>query len=867
MRNFVIGILLCWVTNAWATHNRSGNITYRYLYGNTYEFTIMTCTKLSAEADRPELEISYGDGQSDTLERISETPNTTLDTKINIYKGVHSYTGAGTFIIQMQDPNRNSGILNISNSVQQVFCIQTILVISPFIGAPNNSAIMEECPCPELACLNKPWVYNVSAYDPDGDSLSYALIPCKGNDCVDMTIPAVYQYPQNVGGGTLTINPITGTLIWNSPGLIGEYNLAIIVYEYRHGIIVGSIIRDMQLTVQACSNEPPHINTFPASSCVQAGQHIQQTITATDPDTSNVLSFDVYGQPYVLTSNPATFTSSPSVSPLNGIFDWTPDCAAIRSNPYNLTFDVSDNAGSFFLKDIFVWNITVNAPSVQNLQVAPSGNTMQLSWSPYPCNGVKQYNVYRTTDSASVGTSSCCFNGQANELGYSLIGHTTNINDTTYSDANVIIGNQYCYIVTVVLDNGTESCISTQACGELNFSIPVLTNITIETTASIGSDTVRWQHPTELDSVQYPGPYQYKLYRISGVATPLSLVFTSNMDAILKNCDTLFHDTSIDSQDSLYSYRVELWSNGINTGSSSTSESIFLSLTPNDNQLGLSWTTGTTWALDSFQVYRETTAGSGIFNPIAWVYTNSYTDVGLTNGITYCYKIKSFGHYSLPEIHTPLINWSQIACGIPFDHTPPCPPLLSIEQDCDLDNNTLTWNDLNHSCADDVTRYYIYFSQYDDSNYTKVGELTSSSDTIYIHSTEKGVSGCYYVTALDSIQYNNESQPSNKVCVDNCPPIYQLPNIITPNGDGENDLFHPLLPMKNISRVECSIFNRWGEVLFETQDPLINWDGIESKKGRKVTEGVYFYLCKVYYLTLAGEKSFLLNGFFHVVYK
>jgi len=63
-------MLICISLHAHATHNRSGEITYRHLYGNTYEFTITTCTKLSSEANRIDLEINYGDGTIDTIPRV-----------------------------------------------------------------------------------------------------------------------------------------------------------------------------------------------------------------------------------------------------------------------------------------------------------------------------------------------------------------------------------------------------------------------------------------------------------------------------------------------------------------------------------------------------------------------------------------------------------------------------------------------------------------------------------------------------------------------------------------------------------------------------------------------------------------------------
>ena len=121
------------------------------------------------------------------------------DVQKNIYIGVHTFTGPDSYIIEVEDPNRNSEVLNITNSVDKVFCIQTELIISPFMGSPNNSLIIEDCPCPEFACVNEIYCFNLSAYDPDGDSLSYSLVPCRGIDCLEMSIPSIYRYP-NVDG-------------------------------------------------------------------------------------------------------------------------------------------------------------------------------------------------------------------------------------------------------------------------------------------------------------------------------------------------------------------------------------------------------------------------------------------------------------------------------------------------------------------------------------------------------------------------------------------------------------------------------------------------------------------------------------------
>jgi hypothetical protein len=57
-----------------------------------------------------------------------------------------------------------------------------------------------------------------------------------------------------------------------------------------------------------------------------------------------------------------------------------------------------------------------------------------------------------------------------------------------------------------------------------------------------------------------------------------------------------------------------------------------------------------------------------------------------------------------------------------------------------------------------------------------------------------------------------------------------------------------------------TIFNRWGNIVFETEDPDIKWDGRDKKNGTKCSDGVYFYVCRVFEITLYGLKERELRG-------
>jgi len=70
----------------------------------------------------------------------------------------------------------------------------------------------------------------------------------------------------------------------------------------------------------------------------------------------------------------------------------------------------------------------------------------------------------------------------------------------------------------------------------------------------------------------------------------------------------------------------------------------------------------------------------------------------------------------------------------------------------------------------------------------------------------------------------------------------EVPNVFTPNNDGANDYFQ-LLFFGGIKTFNCTILNRWGQVIREYDNPAFMWDG-KDESGDDVSEGVYFYIAK-----------------------
>ncbi len=74
-----------------------------------------------------------------------------------------------------------------------------------------------------------------------------------------------------------------------------------------------------------------------------------------------------------------------------------------------------------------------------------------------------------------------------------------------------------------------------------------------------------------------------------------------------------------------------------------------------------------------------------------------------------------------------------------------------------------------------------------------------------------------------------------------------VPNIFTPNKDGVNDVFRP--SYTNVKKVNGSIYNRWGEIIYQWWGLNGYWDGVTMPAGVEVPEGTYYYIIKAYSFT------------------
>jgi gliding motility-associated-like protein len=94
--------------------------------------------------------------------------------------------------------------------------------------------------------------------------------------------------------------------------------------------------------------------------------------------------------------------------------------------------------------------------------------------------------------------------------------------------------------------------------------------------------------------------------------------------------------------------------------------------------------------------------------------------------------------------------------------------------------------------------------------------------TLYAITTE----GCAD-TAYQQIFFNND-------------PFYYVPNTFIPNDDNRNDIWTPIFSnLGNVKKYNVQVYDRWGELIFESNDPTFGWNG--TFNGQKCQDGTYLW--------------------------
>ncbi len=366
---------------AYASHAQGGDLTYTCLGGNQYQVRLAfyrDCAGVNAPGSVTinTTSISCNQNFNTTLNPIPGTgidvtpicPQLTTECSGGNYPGVQEWIYEGTITLPQACADwtfsfslccRNAATNTIVNPGGQNIYIETTLnnVVAPC----NNSPTFSNRPVP-FVCAGQSYCFNHGAIDPDGDSLAYSLVDPLSAAGVPVTFIAPYTATQPLPSSpAVTLNSLTGDICMNPSQTIVAL-MAVRVEEWRNGVLIGTVVRDIQVRTVVCSNNLPYItgmnntNVYSASACVGS------------PLTFNIFSYDTDpNQNITMTWNngipAATLTTTGGPLP-TGQFSWTPTTADISNTPWCFTITVSDDACPYAGSQTYAFCITVTGFSV-----------------------------------------------------------------------------------------------------------------------------------------------------------------------------------------------------------------------------------------------------------------------------------------------------------------------------------------------------------------------------------------------------------------------------------------------------------------------------------------------------------------------
>ena len=423
-------------TEAYASHAQGADLTYTCLGGNQYRLRLAfyrDCAGVNAPAN-VQIDInsiSCNQTLQATLNPIPGTgqdvtpicPSLTTVCNGGTYPGVQEWIYEGTITLPQACTDwvfsytlccRNAAINTIVNPGGDNIYVEAHL--NNVAAACNNSPVFSNRPVPYI-CSGQSFCFNHGAIDPDGDSLVYSMVTPMTGPNTYVTYNPGYTTTQPIQSNpAVTFNNLTGDICM-TPSLVEVGVMAVRVDEWRNGILIGSVLRDIQIHTVNCTNNLPYIsginggNAYSATIC--AGTNLNFLINSFDADP---------GQNITMTWNNAiagaTFTSNNAQLP-TGTFSWTPTASNISNTPYCFTITVTDDACPYAGSQTFAFCITV------------TGFNLQASSSPANCGASNGSAFVIANGGQGPYTYAWSPNGgnSANQNGLSAGTYTVNVSD------------------------------------------------------------------------------------------------------------------------------------------------------------------------------------------------------------------------------------------------------------------------------------------------------------------------------------------------------------------------------------------------------------------------------------------------------
>ena len=821
------------VNSANASHFAGADLTYTCLGGSTYQITLSFYKDCSGIPPPPEAQIDFSCSSNSTFNfniSIPQISGTGLEItsscsvlptscefnggnsnnghpygiKEMVYQQIVTMPPCDEWSMYWSGGARNP-ITTLSNSGNWYIPAKLNNLDAPCNSSPtfSNKPIA-------VTCVNQQFTFNHGAQDPDGDSLSYSFYApytSGPSPLISVMYNFGYSFLNFLDSSTpITLNPITGDVTFTPTSVLNTVT-GIRVDEWReiNGIMknIGSVYRDIQLKVVSCNNQLPILSGMDTN--LTATYNATDTLYYLEKCRSNdPIKFHINGY------DADTFTPGNTGHPEKFSITWDNGIPSASFNVHNNNTDSAYAA--------FEW-----LPSADDVSTIPKCFTVKIQDEACGYNGIQTFSYCLVVRGmlVEIGTDTLLCQGE--EILIKANADTTTVNYVWYmngvptgtplSQDSIIINSNNLTLGSNYLSIQTNDGTTTMACpGVDKIKIEVVhlpkINGTIPDTAFCGQGSVT------IDAGQGT---MYNWTDFSGASLATSQVYSVQNTGIY----TIFVDggnntrcTDIDTF-TVASIAVpeEITDTCIWASQAPYEINIDKTFPHIDANLTIEWNDGS-----SDKIYNVTESG---------VYSVSVFHPTISPSV----KCLSSGTVNI-------IDQDNIITGIPYQAVEE-QPIPGAEWSSG-DQEVCTYQRILFNGPTPPNGHsYDFFWKQDGTLVSTVNLYFFMQKEMGNYELELNVGGC-----IDKIN----------VEASNCE--VEVPNIITPNGDGLNDAFKIMLTGEGAPEFYSSfpnstliIYNRWGKKVYESTNYQNEWDG------ENLTDGVYFWN-----LFLADGKDTEMNG-------
>lgn len=269
-----------------------------------------------------------------------------------VYTGILNLPpGCSDWVLSTSSCCRNAAITNLSGASSQSIYIEAHLDNSA--GLYNSSPSFSSVP-QFFGCVGQTINFQQLATDQDGDELVYSLVDGMQGAGSNVVYAGGFS-GANPFTVPLTIDSQTGQITF-TPNTTQVAVVVVRIDEYRNGVLIGSIMRDIQFIIQPCTNTIPElsgINGAPGvySTTICAGANICFNILGSDPDDQPVnliYSNNIPG---------AVFTTSGSATNPTGQFCWSTSLG--DQGTYSFAVTAEDDACPLIGQNTVIYTVNV----------------------------------------------------------------------------------------------------------------------------------------------------------------------------------------------------------------------------------------------------------------------------------------------------------------------------------------------------------------------------------------------------------------------------------------------------------------------------------------------------------------------------